>query len=89
MVEDNQPDASQIARILENGELIQLDFATDGRHALEQLEATTYDCIIADYMLPDMEGSDLLANIQSGQRQPATPLIVYSAKDFSKTEKQN
>ncbi len=87
VVEDNQPDATQIARILENGELIQLDFVTDGRHALEQLEATTYDCIIADYMLPDMEGTDLLANIQSGQRQPATPLIVYSAKDFSKTEK--
>ncbi|AWO01122.1 hybrid sensor histidine kinase/response regulator [Chitinophaga alhagiae] len=87
LVEDNQPDASRIARLLDSNGLIVLDFAQNGQLALEQLENTVYDCIIADYMLPDMEGSDLLAGIQSAHRQPSTPLIVYSAKDFSKTEK--
>ncbi|WP_343700909.1 HAMP domain-containing protein [Chitinophaga sp.] len=87
VVEDNQPDASQIARLLDSDGLITLDFAQSGQVALEQLESTVYDCIIADYMLPDMEGTDLLAGIQSAHRQQTTPLIVYSAKDFSKTEK--
>ncbi|MGN7723680.1 HAMP domain-containing protein [Chitinophaga sp. 22620] len=87
VVEDNQPDASQIARILENGELIYLDFVEDGQRALERLSTNTYDCIIADYMLPDVEGSDLFANIQASNRQNTTPLIVYSAKDFTSAEK--
>nr|WP_241559211.1 HAMP domain-containing protein [Chitinophaga barathri] len=87
VVEDNQPDASQIARILENGELIDLDFVEDGQMALEKLSTNSYDCIIADYMLPDVEGSDLFANIQASNRQNTTPLIVYSAKDFSISEK--
>ncbi|MGX5820163.1 HAMP domain-containing protein [Chitinophaga lutea] len=87
IVEDNQPDASQIARILDNGGLIELDFVENGRLALERLSDAPYDCIIADYMLPDVEGSDLFANIQALNRANATPLIVYSAKDFSHSER--
>ncbi|UYQ91753.1 HAMP domain-containing protein [Chitinophaga horti] len=87
IVEDNEPDASQIARILDNGELIELDFVDNGKEALQRLEHGSYDCIIADYMLPDVEGADLFSNIQSINRYNSTPVIVYSAKDFSSKEK--
>jgi signal transduction histidine kinase/CheY-like chemotaxis protein len=87
VVEDSQPDASQIARILDNGELINIEFAENAKDAMEFIEHNTYDCIIADYMLPDVEGADLFANIQMVNKINNTPVIIYSAKDFTKTEK--
>ncbi|WP_295128189.1 HAMP domain-containing protein [uncultured Chitinophaga sp.] len=87
VIEDNEPDASQIARILDNGELIQLEFVDNGKAALDSLSQGAFDCIIADYMLPDVEGADLFSNIQSLNRYNSTPVIVYSAKDFSTKEK--
>ncbi|SIO01252.1 HAMP domain-containing protein [Chitinophaga niabensis] len=87
VVEDSEPDASQIARILENGELINIEFAENGKEAMHFIEHNTYDCIIADYMLPDVEGTDLFANIQMANKINNTPVIIYSAKDFSKNEK--
>jgi HAMP domain-containing protein/signal transduction histidine kinase/DNA-binding response OmpR family regulator len=87
VVEDNLSDASQIARILENGDLIALDFADNARTALEQINTTTYDCVIADYLLPDAEGDNFVSNINGHSNQNGTPVIVYSAKDFSSREK--
>ncbi|GGH80820.1 HAMP domain-containing protein/signal transduction histidine kinase/CheY-like chemotaxis protein [Filimonas zeae] len=87
VVEDNEPDASQIARILDNGDLIQIAFAENGKMALEKLEEQAFDCIIADFMLPDIEGAEFVANMQTINRYNATPVIVYSAKDFTNKEK--
>ncbi|MCK7557235.1 response regulator [Chitinophaga sedimenti] len=87
VIEDNEPDASQIARILDNGDLIDLEFVDNGKEALQALQADTFDCIIADYMLPDIEGAELFSSIQSINRYNSTPVIVYSAKDFSSKEK--
>jgi CheY-like chemotaxis protein len=87
VVEDNEPDASQIARILDNGELIEMDFVESGKAAIDRVNNTMYDCIIADYMLPDIDGAEFVANMNTVNRHNATPVIVYSAKDFTNSEK--
>jgi CheY-like chemotaxis protein len=87
VVEDNEPDASQIARILDNGDLIEMDFVENGKAAIDKVNSTIYDCIIADYMLPDIDGSEFVANMNTVNRHNATPVIVYSAKDFTNNEK--
>ncbi|SFD27186.1 Signal transduction histidine kinase [Chitinophaga sp. CF118] len=87
VVEDNEPDASQIARMLDNGDLIEMEFVENGKTAIELINKNSYDCIIADYMLPDIEGAEFVANINTMNRYNATPVIVYSAKDFSNKEK--
>jgi HAMP domain-containing protein/signal transduction histidine kinase/DNA-binding response OmpR family regulator len=87
VVEDNEPDASQIARILDNGDLIEMDFVDNGKAAIEAVNKYNYDCIIADYMLPDIDGSDFVASMNTVNRYNATPVIVYSARDFSNNEK--
>ncbi|BAV10030.1 Signal transduction histidine kinase [Filimonas lacunae] len=87
VVEDNEPDASQIARILDNGDLIQMEFAENGQAALDMINDRAYDCIIADFMLPDIEGAEFVASVQNVNPYNATPVIVYSAKDFSNKEK--
>ncbi|SFW85644.1 HAMP domain-containing protein [Chitinophaga sancti] len=87
VVEDNEPDASQIARILDNGELIEMEFVDNGKSAIDAINKNNYDCIIADYMLPDIDGADFVAGLNTVNRYNATPVIVYSARDFSNNEK--
>jgi signal transduction histidine kinase/CheY-like chemotaxis protein len=84
VIEDNELDSSQIAKMLE-GQSIKVDIASTGKKATRQVKAVDYDCIILDYTLPDVTGSDLLNEI-AGLKQKLTPIIVYSAKDFNKHE---
>jgi signal transduction histidine kinase/CheY-like chemotaxis protein len=84
VVEDNELDSSQIARMLE-GQSIKVDIASTGKKALHEVKAVDYDCIILDYTLPDVTGSDLLNEIAT-IKPKLSPIIVYSAKDFNKKE---
>ncbi|HJW16199.1 MAG TPA: response regulator, partial [Flavisolibacter sp.] len=87
IVEDNQMDSSQIARIMDNGELIDITIADTGKEGLEYLSKNSFDCIIVDYMLPDINGLDFVKEINNIKRFQMTPVLIYSAKDFSPKEK--
>jgi CheY-like chemotaxis protein len=84
VIEDNEIESSQIAKILQ-GDTVNVTIASTGKKALKQLKSNGYDCIILDYTLPDMSGKDLISRV-SESKQKLTPVIVYSAKDFNKTE---
>ncbi len=87
IVEDNQMDSSQIARIMDNGELIDITIAATGNEGLQLISENLYDCIIVDYMLPDINGLDFVKEINNIKRFQMTPVLIYSAKDFSPKEK--
>ena len=82
IVEDNKLDASQVARILENGDLTKIEIANSGKEALNLIRDNLYDCIIVDYMLPDVGGLELMAELSTLLREQMTPVLIYSAKDF-------
>jgi HAMP domain-containing protein/signal transduction histidine kinase/CheY-like chemotaxis protein len=84
VVEDNELDSSQIAKIL-TGDNIQLSIAETGKRALELMSQQPFDCIILDYTMPDIPGSDLISKVGAAKGK-LTPVIVYSARDFSKSE---
>src|SRR5205085_195422 len=84
VVEDNELDSSQIAKMLK-GDGVQISVANTGKKAIKLLEAKEYDCIILDYTLPDISGTELVEKV-SEIKQKLTPVIVYSAKDFNKAE---
>src|SRR5437867_1957769 len=56
-----------------------VDTATDGEAGLEQAEATSYDVVILDLMLPKLDGLTVLKRLR-GQRN-ATPILVLTARD--------
>jgi HAMP domain-containing protein/signal transduction histidine kinase/DNA-binding response OmpR family regulator len=87
IVEDNELESSQIAKILENGELVQIEIASSGHQALEMIKQNNYDCITVDYMLPDIQGLDFVTQINSVKKLLMTPVLIYSAKDFSVKER--
>ncbi len=86
VVEDNELDSSQIAKILDNGEVIEIDIVESGQKAMEVLKDKEYDCVIVDYMLPDVDGLELVTELSNMETMEMTPIIVYSARDFSPRE---
>jgi CheY-like chemotaxis protein len=84
VVEDNELDSSQIGKILGSDD-IQVTIAPTGKKALEQIREKEYDCIILDYTLPDISGTELVDKVGEAKKK-LTPVIVYSAKDFTKSE---
>jgi CheY-like chemotaxis protein len=87
LIEDNELDSSQMAKILENGDIIDIEIANSGNKALNLIRQNDYDCIIVDFMLPDIDGMELLAQISNIKKLQMTPLLIYSAKDFSPKER--
>jgi len=84
VVEDNEIDSSQIAKMLQ-ADRVEVTIAGSGRDGIEQLKSKEYDCIILDYTLPDISGPDLVRQVAEA-KQRLTPVIIYSARDFTKNE---
>ncbi|GAB4092242.1 HAMP domain-containing protein [Flaviaesturariibacter terrae] len=87
VVEDNELDYSGIAKMLSHQDHVAIHLADSGRKALEMIRDQEYDCIIVDYMLPDIGGMEFIQEINNVKKLALTPVIVYSAKDFSPKEK--
>ncbi len=87
LVEDNELESSQIAKMLGVENVIDIEIVNSGKKALELVQNNTYDCLIVDYMLPDVSGVDFITEINSMKTMHLTPVTIYSAKDFSVKEK--
>jgi CheY-like chemotaxis protein len=87
IVEDNEIDSSQIAKILDNGDALQITIAATGAEALKLISEDVYDCIVVDFMLPDIAGLDFVTQIHNHKKVQMTPVLIYSAKEFSPKEK--
>ena len=54
---------------------------------MELIKQNAYDCIIVDYMLPDIGGLELVTEIANIKKIQMTPVLIYSARDFSPKER--
>ena len=61
-----------------------VDEATDGQNALEQLGKKKFDLIISDWNMEPMSGLDLLKTVRANEATKAIPFIMITAE--SKTE---
>ncbi|HSB94024.1 MAG TPA: ATP-binding protein, partial [Flavitalea sp.] len=62
VIEDNEIDSSQIAKVLKSEHTV-VTIAPDGKTAIEMLNNFDYDCIILDYTLPDIAGTDMVYKV--------------------------
>jgi HAMP domain-containing protein/signal transduction histidine kinase/CheY-like chemotaxis protein len=86
VVEDNEIDSSQIARMFTGIEQIKITAEPSGKQALHLWQKESFDAIIMDYMLPDMTIMELLKEMNIKKQLQMTPTIIYSAKDFTAEE---
>lgn len=57
-----------------------VDMADDGATALPMLMAGSYDFVITDWNMPQMEGIDLLKAIRADDRIGKTPVLLVTAE---------
>ena len=58
-----------------------------GQEGLRLIRENAYDCVIVDYMLPDIPGMEIIIEINEIKKLQMTPILIYSAKDFTSREK--
>lgn len=78
VVEDNGDLRSYLKRIL--GEIWLVDAVGDGLAAIEAWKKNSYDLVLSDVMMPEMNGLELLDFLRSDLGVRHTPFILLSAR---------
>ena len=84
LVEDNQVNQRLASRLLEKrGHLVEV--AANGRAALQALEKASYDLVLMDVQMPEMDGVEATARIRekeklNGRHQPVIALTAHAMK---------
>ncbi|WP_058865849.1 response regulator [Chloracidobacterium thermophilum] len=66
----------------------QVALAADGRDALEQLGATTFELVVCDISMPHLDGIELCNLVRSDPRTAAIPFLFLSAYQDIETRLQ-
>jgi CheY-like chemotaxis protein/CHASE3 domain sensor protein len=88
VVEDDARQRESIRELLANDE-VQITGVATAKEALLELEATTYDCMVVDFNLPDFSGHDLLEKMARQEDGAFPPVIVYTGRALTKDEEQS
>lgn len=78
IVEDESSILTALALLLEM-EGFEVVEATDGRQGLEQLRAFKPDLVISDYMMPYMDGIEMIRQIRQDPEFKRQPIVLISA----------
>lgn len=79
LVEDNKDLAGNLGDFLEISD-IRVDFAFDGRSALELASHGNYDVVVLDLGLPEVDGIKVLTELRQ-RLGNAVPVVVLTARD--------
>ena len=77
---DDESFLLEIGKIyLEKDPRFSIHIARSAREALEKLQCQSYDAIVSDYQMPDMNGIEFLRTVRRGDK--SVPFILFSGKD--------
>ena len=78
VADDNADMRDYVRRIL--GQSYRVDAVADGLAALDRIRAQAPDLVVADVMMPRLDGFGLLAEIRADQGLRALPVVLLSAR---------
>jgi CheY-like chemotaxis protein len=79
MVDDDFRNVYAVTAVLEQHEMT-VEYAENGREALEKLERETFDVILMDIMMPEMDGYESMRMIRQRPGRAGLPIIALTAK---------
>jgi signal transduction histidine kinase/DNA-binding response OmpR family regulator len=82
IVEDDPASREMLTRLLE-GANCQVRVAANGVEALAQLSGHVPDLILLDLMMPEMDGFEVVAEMQNNEHWRSIPVVVITAKDLT------
>jgi sigma-B regulation protein RsbU (phosphoserine phosphatase) len=80
VVDDNEANRDMLSRRLQK-EGFKVTLANDGREVLQRLRHETYDLVLLDIMMPEVDGYTTLQIIKADARIRHIPVIMISALD--------
>ncbi len=79
LIVDDEPLLLDIAKTyLEKTEDFTVDTAESAREALEMMETTTYDAVVSDYQMPEMDGIEFLKTVRGSGSD--IPFIIFTGR---------
>jgi len=85
VVDDDAGVRELMQQVFEDAHM-QVRLAVDGVDAMVQMRAQSPDLIVLDLMMPNMDGFEVIRNMQADDRLKRIPLIVSTAKTLSHDE---
>ncbi len=87
-VVDDQPEVRNLVRrILQSQGNYKLFEAPNGKDAVEMIKRELPDLILLDLMMPDMDGFQVMDELQKNSNTKDIPIIVITAKELTPAEK--
>lgn len=86
LVDDQPTNLHALSRAL--ADEYQLFIATSGGAALSMIAQRTFDLVLLDVMMPEMDGLETLQRLRSSDRGRDIPVILITADDRSETQVQ-
>lgn len=81
VVDDDEANRYTLASRLEREGYANVTTASDGRQALERLRAESFDLVLLDVMMPELNGYQVLEQMKASSRLRHVPVIMISAVD--------
>ncbi|HYV04973.1 MAG TPA: response regulator, partial [Blastocatellia bacterium] len=88
LVVDDDPDALDLVLAMIGDRGYDVQTATDGRQALEEIAREKPDAIILDLMLPGMDGFEVVHRLSLNPDWRSIPVVLLTARDLSHEERR-
>ena len=85
IIEDDWKLSESIRILIGNGD-VQVDQKATAKAAIEAIRSKTYDCMILDLGLPDMNGLEMLEKLSAETEIVIPPVIVYTGRELTAEE---
>ena len=88
LVEDNEVNQLVASRILKNAGLV-VEIANNGREAVDMVRATSYDLVLMDIQMPEMDGITATRKIREIPGVQDLPIVAMTAHAMSGDREQS
>jgi HAMP domain-containing protein/CheY-like chemotaxis protein/signal transduction histidine kinase len=85
VVEDDEVASLSIDELIRDDD-VEISRVATGGEALERMRTGSFDCVVLDLRLPDMNGFELLDKVQADPALSDLPIVVFTGKDLSAEE---
>jgi CheY-like chemotaxis protein/anti-sigma regulatory factor (Ser/Thr protein kinase) len=79
LIVDDDPSIHELVQAMLVGHAWEADSVSSGVEALARLETQPYDVLLADILMPGMDGLELLGQLRA--RHPGTPVVMTTVKN--------
>ncbi len=80
VVDDSAMARKMICRTLGKMGIENMDQAVDGKQGIDMIAAKTYDLIITDYNMPEVDGHEFLRYIRNQSSQSSVPVLMVTTE---------